>query len=202
MTVIKIDHQRETVHLPVRHRAVYPVDKQMVLLAGIPLPIRAVKINELSPLWPASHFRDEMLSAASQWVSQMAKRGFSLFDHEGDIRVYGPYKPKPWERAGGDLHSGGGSDLSGHMTDTADFLLYANFLASAGRTYEEDHEQLAAAGGKLYDEAMKQTGNDVLRAGLLLPPELRGGSQASKLAVDLVDQRERSVLQSLGLPWQ
>ncbi len=203
MVLLTVNHEKEQLHLPVTRRGIYPVDKRMLIQAKIPLPIRGVRVNDLSPLWPASHFRNAMLQAAAAFVAGMARQGFELADHEGDIRVYGPYKPKPWEDALGSTPMFGAmSDASGHMTDTADILLYANFLASKGHTYQEDHELLTASAGSLYDEAMKKTGNDVLQAMALLPPEALPPSEAARIAVELVDERERRADPFHGQPWR
>ncbi len=202
MTLIVVDHEKETLHIPVGVWGVYPVEVRMVARAKLALPLRGVKINDLSPLWPAGQFRSAMLQGAATWISQMNKRGYDLHGHEGDTLIYGPWKAKDWRGATArDGIFGADNEGGAQEADMADFRLYARFLARQGRTAVTDHEILSAHAGSLYDEAMKRTHNNVLQAAGLLPNEALPPSMAARLAVQLVDERERRAVREAGLPW-
>lgn len=199
MTVLlKIDQEKAQQHIPVRHRAVLSLEPSLVARSRC-VPIGGLKgprINDLSPLWPASYLRDALLSGAIKWVAAMRKQGFELLTSEASVRVWGPLKPKYWDQASGSslfvrAHQDG-EDPRNAMK--ADFIFLADFLAGQGFVHADDHEMASAHAGGLYDEALKRNNNDVLRAILSLPQEAQLPSVAAQMSEAMVLERERAAV--------
>lgn len=106
--LIQSDLKTTTVHAPLprsQTRGLMYVDRQMVedierhAPGFFPLEYPGVALNDLSPLWPFSWFRQEMFRGAKLYVANLAKQGLSLISQEGGLRVYGPRLIPNWKAA-------------------------------------------------------------------------------------------------------
>lgn len=116
MTLIKIDPNSATHWLPTELWGRTSVPVGMIVPALMTLPctctfeslelhpckchtLEAVRINDLSPMAPWSHFRAHMLKQAARFVKYAARQSlaFQPLTAEADMRVYGPYRTRIYE---------------------------------------------------------------------------------------------------------
>lgn len=101
------------------------------------LALQGIRINDLSPLWPVAHFRQLAMATAKEFVAQMKRQSsnYDLVTEEGNILIYGPYRPR--KPRGNGLVS-----IRGFQTDEwndmglLDFQIWANFVAKYGKIPE------------------------------------------------------------------
>lgn len=157
--LIQENRNREIAHIPAPGlRGVIPVEIDLLKRSGHRKAVRGWRVNDLSPMPPASYFRDVILDAARSWVWQMDKRGFRLDlqrNNEGDIRVWGPYHNRDWSGAGrsSEMRAVGWSEGQVWDNGMTDFLLVADFVA--------DYGQVQGAG--VFDQVRRSRGRDVLQ---------------------------------------
>ena len=94
----------------------------------------AVKINDLSSLWPSSAFRAEAMRLAKRWVADEEKLGRRLVTPEASILVYGPYQSRDHASMIANTTRGmravGYSQGEDPFPDRADVVFRAEFLVS------------------------------------------------------------------------
>jgi hypothetical protein len=148
-TLIKVDAGR--VHEPVTEEGSFPVKLELCQLAGVGTdprlggvgPLRNVKVNDLSPLPPMRFFRDEVMKYAKIFIREYAKRGYEPNQPEGDMRLWGPYRPRDRElMRASDFAVRYYDDPLAHAIElgVADFILVMDFLAPRMNTFELDPE--------------------------------------------------------------
>jgi hypothetical protein len=145
VTLINENRNKEIMHLPTPGiRGVFPVELGLLVRAKVGT-VKGVKLNDLSPLWPAAYFRQAAMEAAKRWIRDMDGRGLRLQTQEGDIRVYGPYHPKDWGGQGraSTMKAVGYSEADVWDSGQADFLLLADFVSDYGKVQEvEDFDRI------------------------------------------------------------
>ena len=147
MTVlIQESGHKASIAVPERVQGVWTVESALVFRSGVPT-MRGVELNDLSPLWPMSMLRDELMKGAKKFVADMAKHGLELLTAEGSIHVYGPWKARGWDENATATqqtkHHVRGNSLTvpktvGRTADETkypgkvDFIFIADFLARRG----------------------------------------------------------------------
>jgi hypothetical protein len=148
--LIRVNQEKGTIHEPVRLWARItdvPYELAAPVLESQPLKevagewiqaIDGVKVNDLSPIWPLSHFRSVVMDAAKLFVKQMARQDakYELLTHEGDMLVYGPYQPKSDVWTKGAEVAVGWSEGEWRRPGFADFQITGVFVAKYGRIPE------------------------------------------------------------------
>lgn len=136
MTLIREDLTKAfTYRLPVAAlRGVLTIDMQLVVDLSRHQPgwqVIGERLGDLDSLWPFSHFREQMLRGAKKFVADLAKRGYALSTAEADLRIWGPYHSRAWQRQrNGDLRARGRTAGEVLFDDAVDFLIVGDFVAS------------------------------------------------------------------------
>lgn len=138
MTLIKVDPNTTSIRELVTLRGRYTVTRGTGVRA-----LHHVKLNDLSPLWPESRLRGEMMRAARVFVSDLEKRGYRLLTNEADLAVCGPYEPRAPEafEAQGQKAVGRAAGESVEP-DGEDYLIIGEFVAARGRVLDEQTQAL------------------------------------------------------------
>lgn len=147
MTLLKISAGR--VHEPVTEIGNFPVKLELCQLSGVGTDprlgglgtLRGVKVNDLSVLPPVRFFREEVMKFAKVFIREYQRRGYEPNQPEGDMLLWGPYRPRDREAARmGDFRVRSYTDPLAHAVElgVADFLLVMDFLAPRMNTFELD----------------------------------------------------------------
>lgn len=161
MTLIKVPERR--VAEPVTLRGILTIDYAVCETIGRAertapaenktFPLRGVKVNDLSVLWPYSHLRSLALQGAKQFTADLAKRGYRLLTNEADVVVFGPYRGRGWQRQpSGDLKAIGRQEGEDPFPEAVDFLLIGEFLATRGYVPDEPTQALIERARRAADE--------------------------------------------------
>ena len=84
------------------HKVAVPVslEAKVTIERGLPgLPPMGAwhgkRVNDLSPLYPASELRAKLIRLCAKFVERMAQQGYERLTAEADFRLWGPYIHKP-----------------------------------------------------------------------------------------------------------
>ena len=141
--VINRNGKKETVHDLVNLHGVFPMPLDLCkrVLGGKIVDGRPV--GSLSPLYPASQFREFALDATSRWLHDMDRRGYKPHTPPDQIRISGPYPPHDW----GGLGRATAMRAAGYSTEeifdfgVVDFRLFGQFVADHRYVNEAAVEQ-------------------------------------------------------------
>lgn len=87
--LIREDVSKETVAVPVKLTAAFPVEVE-----ALARTYKGTPIGSFIDLLPWSNVQRVAIDAAKKWVQHMALQGYELLGNETDIRMWGPYRPK------------------------------------------------------------------------------------------------------------
>lgn len=132
MTVLIRENRRaEMVHQPVTRQARLAVPRGIVPTHpdGTFHTYNAVRINEMTALWPYDELRTRCIDGAKSWVARQARLGDELLTPESDVKVYGPYRSRAgtYGNTGKPKVTAYGEDED-FNDDLADFVLEATFI--------------------------------------------------------------------------
>jgi hypothetical protein len=91
-----VDAETTAIHHPVWKSCIVRVDRELVLAcqqAG-EAPFRGKPAGSLSPVWPLSGLRDEILIQAREFIRHMRKRGLEPQQSEFQLELWGPYRDR------------------------------------------------------------------------------------------------------------
>lgn len=91
-----VDAETTALHAPVYKSCILRVDRELVLKcqeAGMGT-LRGKALGTLSPLWPVSSLKDDLVTQAKEFQRHMTLRGFEPTQSEWQLELWGPYREK------------------------------------------------------------------------------------------------------------